>query len=249
LAAELAHEMGNALGAICACAGPLALAARSTHEALQPWLTGTEAALPTDQKQAMLHSLQRMRELAEIIEHGAQHAAQLAVSMKHMARPEPGRSSQFDPEQTLRACLRLLSHQWKPRIEVITRFEGVGRIPGSAAKMQQVFMNLLINACQAIPRQGQITLATTRAGNSVRISIQDTGGGIPAKVQHRIFEPYFTTKGASKGTGLGLAIARDIVSSLGGSLGFTSQPGKGTEFFMSLPAEAPLECETTPARV
>ena len=102
-------------------------------------------------------------------------------------------------------------------------------------EINQVFMNLLVNACHAIQDQGEIRIATRAEADSVLVDISDTGCGIPEEIRNRVFDPFFTTKPVGKGTGLGLTISYDIVRKHGGTLTFESTVGKGTTFRIRLP--------------
>ncbi len=108
------------------------------------------------------------------------------------------------------------------------------------AQMQEVFLNLILNAVEAMNGKGRLTVATETVedGQAVRVSIADTGCGIAEDQLERVFEPFFTTKEVGKGTGLGLSISRGIVESHGGTIWAASKPGEGTTFFIRLPAVA-----------
>jgi signal transduction histidine kinase len=107
------------------------------------------------------------------------------------------------------------------------------------AQINQVFMNLLVNAAQAIEKRGQITLRSGQDNGGVWVEIEDNGKGMSADVQHRIFEPFFTTKPVGKGTGLGLSLSYDIiVKKHGGRLEVRSTPGVGSCFRLTLPVDA-----------
>lgn len=124
-----------------------------------------------------------------------------------------------------------------------------GKLPpvwGHAGKLQQVFMNLMLNARDAMPHGGVLTLTTTVQGNAVTIEISDTGVGIPPEVIHRIYDPFFTTKEVGRGTGLGLAVSYGIVQEHGGHVFVESTPGQGTTFRVKLPV-APLQTATAPS--
>lgn len=110
----------------------------------------------------------------------------------------------------------------------------VGLVPGDWDHLQAAVGNLLRNAKEATPPGGQVLVSTARAGKEVMIRVTDTGAGIPAELQPRVFEPYFSTKKA--GTGLGLPTVRRVVEEHGGSLTLESEVGKGTQFTMHLPA-------------
>ena len=105
-------------------------------------------------------------------------------------------------------------------------------------RLQQVFLNLMTNACHAMPKGGKLSIATgnDQGNGSIWVRLQDTGVGIPANIQHRIFEPFFTTKEPGKGTGLGLAVSYRIVKEHGGIIDFKSEVNCGTTFVIRLPA-------------
>jgi two-component system NtrC family sensor kinase len=102
-------------------------------------------------------------------------------------------------------------------------------------QLNQVFMNLLVNAAHAIEKQGVITIRTLKEGSFILISITDTGCGMDDAIVNRIFEPFFTTKEVGKGTGLGLSITYDIVKKHGGDITVQSEPGEGTTFTVRIP--------------
>lgn len=113
---------------------------------------------------------------------------------------------------------------------------GLEPIPGDWDHLQAAFVNLLRNAKEATPAGGEILVSTAKQGHDVLVRVTDTGGGIPADAQARVFEPYFTTKKA--GTGLGLPTVKRVVEEHGGTLTLQSEVGKGTQFTMRLPARA-----------
>jgi two-component system, NtrC family, sensor kinase len=123
-------------------------------------------------------------------------------------------------------------------VEVIEAYGPVRQIVCTPSQLNQIFLNLIINASQAIEGEGRITLATREESGFVRVDIADTGTGIPLEIQERIFEPYFTTKPEGVGTGLGLNIARDIARAHGGDITVDSRPGHGATFTVMLPIEA-----------
>jgi len=108
-------------------------------------------------------------------------------------------------------------------------------LQGSETQLSQVFLNLIVNASQAMPQGGDITIHTQCHQDQCIIRVEDTGPGISEEIQENIFEPFFTTKAVGEGTGLGLAISQDIIRRHGGEITVQSQPGKGTIFTISLP--------------
>jgi two-component system, NtrC family, sensor kinase len=109
-------------------------------------------------------------------------------------------------------------------------------VSGNSGKLQQVFMNLIMNARDAMPRGGELTIATEAENSSVHVEVSDNGVGIPADQLNKIFDPFFTTKGTGRGTGLGLAVTYGIVREHSGSILVDSVVGRGTTFRLEFPA-------------
>jgi hypothetical protein len=139
--------------------------------------------------------------------------------------------------KVLRETLTLVEHQFAlSSVQVhLALDENIASIKGSPGKLQQVFLNLFLNARDAMESGGSLTIETERSNGSVRVKVRDTGGGIAAENLARIFDPFFTTKGARKGTGLGLSVSYGIVREHGGVIEVQSQPGKGTQFVLTFP--------------
>jgi signal transduction histidine kinase len=121
-------------------------------------------------------------------------------------------------------------------VGVVTQFQTVPRLRGRQSEIDQVFVNLIYNAVQAMGGAGRLTLATRRLDGVMNIMISDTGCGIPKTLLNRIFDPFFTTKDPGKGTGLGLSIVYTIVSRYAGTIRVESEEGKGTTFTIQFPA-------------
>jgi signal transduction histidine kinase len=109
-------------------------------------------------------------------------------------------------------------------------------VRGSANKLQQVFLNLFLNARDAMPGGGLLEVRTGAHNGSVEIEVVDTGAGIPREHIHRIFDPFFTTKASGRGTGLGLSVSYGIIKEHSGKIDVRSTPGKGTSFHVEFPA-------------
>jgi two-component system NtrC family sensor kinase len=129
------------------------------------------------------------------------------------------------------------------QIRIVRTYDrDVPMIRSSLARMQQVFLNLLNNALDAVGREGEVRLAVSRFGDGVEVSVADNGPGIPDALRERVFEPFFSTKGSSPhNAGLGLAICRETMIGLGGTITVASTEGQGTTFTLRFPAALPEE--------
>jgi two-component system NtrC family sensor kinase len=117
--------------------------------------------------------------------------------------------------------------------------EDIPVIAGDQAQVQQVILNLVTNAIDAIGKDGTVTVRSQRTKNEIRVTVADTGPGIPENVQRMIFDPFYTTKSAGKGTGLGLWISYNIIEKMGGRITVKSREGEGAAFTIQLPIVAP----------
>jgi two-component system NtrC family sensor kinase len=142
-----------------------------------------------------------------------------------------------DVKGSILSTVRLVESSFRHKVSVVVELEQMPPIVGVAGQIQQVFMNLLVNACQAIDEKGSVQVRGRQHDNVLTIELTDTGSGIPADVLPRIFEPYFSTKSAADGTGLGLPITRRIIENHGGTMEVHSEVGVGTTFVITLPVE------------
>lgn len=210
LSAGIAHEVNN----------PLAVIAYAAQ------LLGREERLSAFQQ-----------ELVERIGSEVERLKTLTGSLLSFSRSRETVRRETDLNEVLRDVLRLVRYELSRN--GITLAENYGEIPTVWAdpnKLKQVFINLMMNASQAMQRGGTITIATRSAGKGdIEVTVADTGPGIPSEVREHIFEPFFTTKKEGEGTGLGLYICRNIVAEHDGRLTVESEPGRGTLFRIRLP--------------
>jgi signal transduction histidine kinase len=146
--------------------------------------------------------------------------------------------AEVDLNRVLEDTLQLLEPQFRQsQVEIVRDYSlELPRVNGNAGKLQQVFTNLLLNARDAIPDGGRITLRTVADDRDmVNVEVRDTGIGIAAENVARIYDPFFTTKGVGRGTGLGLAVSYGIVQEHSGHIAVESAPGRGTTFRIALP--------------
>ncbi len=178
---------------------------------------------------------------------GLGRVAAIVRSMKEFAHPDRKEMAQSDINQAIASTLVIASNEYKYVAEVVTGFGDLPLVNCYAGEINQVVLNLIVNAAHAIGdvvkgtlEKGRITVATRAQDDFVEIAIADTGNGIPLEVRSRIFDPFFTTKEVGKGTGQGLAIARSVVvDKHGGTLTFDTELGKGTTFYIRLPVDGP----------
>lgn len=173
--------------------------------------------------------------LLQGIEEGAQRTATIVKDLKTISRLHETDLKSVDLKEGINSTLALLSHTYKNNIEIIKDFGDVPPIECYPGKLNQVLMNILSNAIQAIPNIGIIHIKTSKVADHVEIRIKDNGSGISEKNKKNIFTPFFTTKDVGKGTGLGLSISYAIITDHQGKIGFQSEEGVGTEFIIHLP--------------
>jgi two-component system, NtrC family, sensor kinase len=213
------------------------LAAGVAHEVNTP-LTGIssftqmllQGAQPEDPKTKVLEKIERQ----------TFRAAKIVNGLLNLARPTQTDAGPVEVNAVINDVLSLLEHQFRTgRIQVRKELSTeVPVVQGIEYKLQQVFLNLFLNARDAMPRGGWLTIATRIDGAVARVEISDTGSGIPAEQMSRIYDPFFTTKELGKGTGLGLSITYGIVQEHGGTITCDSIVGQGTRFALSLPLAA-----------
>jgi len=249
LAAGVAHEINNPLSYVL---GSLDLGLRELH-GLRERLSGKEL----EHVSGAVAALDSARE-------GAERVRNIVRDLMDFSRGGAPSGDAVDIEAILDATIRIAWNEIRHRARLIKRYAGIAKVSGDEARLGQVFLNLIMNAAQAIdgdPSVNEIIVSTSSELGAAVIEISDTGGGIRDHDLDRIFDPFYTTKVAGSGVGLGLAICRSIVSASGGEISVSSQPGRGTTFKVVLPyapedsaarravVEAPPESESAPARI
>ena len=161
-------------------------------------------------------------------------------NLLNFSRTSGAEFAEVDVNRVIQDTLALLEHQFKSaKIKVQREAEEVPSIYGNAGKLQQVFLNLFLNAKDAMPQGGTLTVRTSN-GSGVHIMVADTGSGIAQEHIDRIYDPFFTTKtangaGAKRGTGLGLSVTYGIIQEHAGKIRVESRPGEGTAFHLEFP--------------
>jgi signal transduction histidine kinase len=216
------------------------LAAGVAHEVNTP-LTGIssftqmllEGADPADPKTALLEKIERQ----------TFRAAKIVNGLLNLSRPGSTSSERIevDLNAVITDVFSLLEHQFEvARIKIRKELAADGLpVQGNEHQLQQVFLNLFLNARDAMPRGGWLSVATRAAGSGAVVEISDTGSGIPSDQLARIYDPFFTTKAIGRGTGLGLSITYGIVREHDGTIHCDSAVGQGTRFTLKLPLAPP----------
>ncbi|MEB3826872.1 sensor histidine kinase [Phormidium sp. CCY1219] len=176
---------------------------------------------------------------------GTDRIRQIILSLRNFSRLDESYIKPVDIHEGLESTLLILNNRLKKDIEVVKSYKNLPLVHCYPAQLNQVFMNLLSNAIDALQEQPDIPdrkiIISTESldSNRIRIRICDTGPGIPREIQGQLFDPFFTTKPVGKGTGLGLAICYQIIAKHQGKIEVNSQPGQGTEFAIVLPIQPP----------
>ncbi|MBU1627802.1 response regulator [bacterium] len=168
---------------------------------------------------------------------GATRIKDIIKNLKTFSRIDEAEIKHADINEGIQTTLALVHHELKNRVEVIEDYAELPFIECYASELNQVFMNILVNAAQAVAGEGKIWITTYLEDDWVYIKFKDTGKGIPPEILKDIFNPFFTTKPVGVGTGLGLSISYGIIEKHGGEITVTSEVGKGSEFIIKLPAK------------
>ncbi|MEK8034042.1 PAS domain S-box protein [Ideonella sp. DXS29W] len=248
LAAGVAHEINNPVGFVSSNLNTLRqylddlLKLCDAYEAVaaRPGDTATLAALAAQRDQTELDYLredlpQLMNESAE----GLGRVKKIVQDLKDFSRVDQADWQEADLNAGIESTLNVVRHEVKYKAEVVKRLGDIPRVLCLAAQLNQVFMNLIVNAAHAIAERGTITLESGTQGPWAWVQVSDTGCGMSEDVRRRIFEPFFTTKEVGKGTGLGLSLSFSIVQKHGGSIQVRSRPGEGSAFRVWVPVQGP----------
>jgi len=181
-----------------------------------------------------------IQELVRDCSEGTDRIKKIVIDMKDFAHPGETKPVMSDINKCLESTLHLVWNEIKYKADVHKELGALPEIECVPQQINQIFMNILVNAAQAIPERGEIHISTAKKNNGAEITIKDTGAGIPANKIDKIFDPFFTTKDPGKGTGLGLHVAYNIIKKHGGSIAVKSEVGKGTEFAIWLPSKMTL---------
>jgi two-component system NtrC family sensor kinase len=181
--------------------------------------------------------LKDAKELLADATEGLGQLGSLVLNLKGFSRVDRDGMDSMDLNEGLGSALMIAQHLLRDRVKVVKHFGTLPKVRCMPSQMNQVFLNLITNAAQAIDGEGTLTIESKALGNAVEISFADTGCGISDDILPKIFDPFFTTKPVGEGTGLGLSIVHKIVKGHGGSIKVRTTPKKGSVFTLSLPVD------------
>jgi len=224
LVAGVAHEINNPLSFVMSHQATVERALEAIAAEAAPHLSA-EAS----------RKLERARERLGDIQMGLERIRDLVVKLRTFSRLDEGELKYVKIEESIESVLTLLDHRLAGRIRVTREYGDVKVVSCYPGPLNQVLMNVLANAIDAIDGAGEITIRTGRDGSMLRITVADTGKGMPENVRERVFDPFFTTKPVGEGTGLGLSISYGIIQRHNGTIEVRSAPGRGTEVAIRIP--------------
>jgi len=246
LTAGIAHEINNPVNFVSANVGPLRRDIAEVFAVLAQY----DEAMAMQQLQEKFKNVETLKKnldwpylkeeinnLLDGVQEGAHRTSEIVKGLRSFTRLDEDERKPADINQGLESALLMLKHQLKNRVEVIKDFGALPPVMCYPGKLNQVFLNLLANASQAIAGTGKIFIKTSGDGEIVTIAIKDTGAGMTPEVRKHIFEPFFTTKPVGEGTGLGLPITYGIIEAHDGNIEVYSEPGNGSEFVITLPVK------------
>lgn len=234
LVAGVAHEVNNPIGAVHSAADVSGRCIERLMGELEKSASWGELQINGSFQQAVT----LLKDNTKLVYTASQRIASIVQSLKNFARLDEAEFQKADLHEGLDSTLTLVHHQFKDRIEVVREYGDLPQIDCAPNQLNQVFMNLLVNAAQAIEDKGTVTIRTWVDNGQANVQIVDTGKGISSEHLEHIFDPGWTTKSRGVGTGLGLSISYNIVDKHGGKLLVESMPEAGATFTVHLPIAA-----------
>ena len=224
ISAGIAHEINTPIGAI-----------KSNVDIYKILISNIKKSGDLVQDIKLADNVSKLEQVNNTNIIACERISQIINSLKNFVRSDESNFEEADIHSAIESTLILLNNKIKNRINVIKDFGNMPLIKCSIGQINQVIMNLLVNAIDAIRETGTIWIKTGQKDNKIVISIKDSGAGIPKDCIERIYEPGFTTKERGKGTGLGLSIVNNIIENHKGNISVKSQMNEGTEFIIELP--------------
>jgi two-component system NtrC family sensor kinase len=244
LVAGIAHELNNPIGFIYSNMSHLRDYSDKLVKIIEAAEISPEALEKAKAETDFSYIVQDMPRLISSCEEGARRTRDIVLGLRNFSRLEEAVIKRINLADGIDNTLRLIAGEIKNRIRVHTEYSKMPDVLCYASQLNQVFMNILTNAAQSIDGEGDIWIKVRQikdVGEKAKafISIKDSGKGMSNDVVEQIFDPFFTTKTVGQGTGLGLSISYGIVKKHGGDIQVKSEPGKGTEFVITVPIDGP----------
>ena len=247
LAAGVAHEINNPIGFVYSNMGMLEKYIQATFHMIEQY-EQAEASIAAPEVLERLRVTKKeldieflktdLRSLMEETKDGITRVKVIVQNLKDFSRPGDTDEWHYaDIHKGLDSTLSIVNNEIKYKAEVVKKYGEIPDVECIASQLNQVFMNLLVNAAHAIKDHGTITISTGQEGDEIWVEIADTGQGIAPEHIKKIFDPFFTTKPVGKGTGLGLSLSYGIVQKHHGRIEVLSEVGKGTKFWVWLPVK------------
>jgi len=241
LAAGVAHEINNPVGVVNSIAD---VSNRCINRIMSVLETSDTLGDIQDNEQFQ-QSIKLLKENNRAAALASDRIGEIVGSLRDFARLDESEFQNADIHEGIDSTLTLINNRLRGLITVHKDFGEIPRILCYPGQLNQVILNLLTNAVDAIDGEGDVWIRTFLDGDSVKISIQDNGRGIPEDMLPNIFDPFFTTRSAGSGTGLGLAVSYQVIEQHGGKIEVESEIGKGAEFVVTLPVKAPVKSGRT----
>lgn len=230
LVAGVAHELNNPIGFVHANLQLL-------DEYIEKLSRAQKGGADTEKiRDAIAKLLARSRE-------GTQRVKEIVQDLRTFSRMDQAELQDADLHEELDRTIGLMEPRFKDGVTVVRNYGNLPRVRCYPGQLNQVFLNLLMNACDAMDSRGSIEITTRRTDGGVRIEVRDDGPGVPPELINRLFDPFFTTKEVGKGTGLGLSLSHGIIERHGGKFSVNSNLGEGATFVIELPLDASPEGE------
>jgi hemerythrin-like metal-binding protein len=245
LAAGVAHEINNPVGFVNSNLGTLGRYMMNMFEVIKAYETaearvggGTCPEVAEMKKKVdFAYLMEDIPSLLKESQDGLARVKRIVQDLKDFSHVDESNWQMANLEQGMDSTLNVVNNEIKYKAQVVRQYAGLPDIECMPSQLNQVFMNLLVNAAQAIEKNGSITVRSGKEGEMVWMEVEDTGKGIPAEHLSRIFDPFFTTKPVGKGTGLGLSLSYGIVQKHHGRIEVHSEVGKGSRFRVWVPLQ------------